>query len=57
MKKTKNKGKRAYVRLPDELFEKIQDIADRRGRSINTTLVDLIEGGVDWMRSRYQLVK
>jgi predicted DNA-binding ribbon-helix-helix protein len=56
-KPVRKKGKRTSVRLPDETFAKIQEMADRRGRSFNTTLVDLVEGGIDWIRSRYQIVK
>jgi predicted DNA-binding protein len=53
----KNKTKRTTIRIPDETLAKIQEIADRRGRSLNVTVVDLIEGGIDWLRDRYQIVK
>lgn len=53
----KAKPKKTTVRIPEETLAKIQEMADRRGRSFNTTLIDLVEGGIDWIRSRYQIVK
>ena len=55
MKKTKSK--KTTLRIPEEVQAKIQETADRRGRSLNTTVVDLIEAGLDWFRERYQVIK
>jgi predicted transcriptional regulator len=53
----RNKTRRVTIRLSSEIRDKVQELADRRGRSLNVTLVDLIEGGMDWIRERYQIVK
>ena len=53
----KPKIKKTTVRIPEETLVMIQEAADRRGRSLNVTILDLIEGGLDWIRERYRIVK
>lgn len=53
----KKRVRKTTLRLTDEMLAQIQEQADKRGRSVNVTIVDLIEGGFDWFRERYRLVK
>ena len=50
-------SKKTTIRMPADVYDAIRQHAERRGRSLNTTILDLIEGGFDWLRTRFQALK
>ena len=53
----KRRPRKTTIRFTEEMLAQIQAQADKRGRSVNVTVIDLIEAGFDWFRERYRIVK
>jgi len=53
----KPRGKKTTIRIPEEMLSRILEHAERRGRSLNTTILDLIDNGFDWVRMRFSAMK